>query len=75
MGWREPNHAAYLIEMTTFLKERGKKVWTEKLRDRYKEIWERHYGPMMKQRKEPPTPIPPTPIEEPPTKKTPTTPY
>lgn len=43
---REPDHAAYLAEMIAFIKRRGKKLWTEDLRNEYNAIWEKYYGPM-----------------------------
>lgn len=55
------NHKAYLEEMAAFLKRRGKKLWTEELRDEYNAIWAKHYGPL--------------PLRKTPTKETPTTPH
>jgi hypothetical protein len=56
------NHLAYLKEMAAFLKRRGKKLWTEELRDEDRAIWEKYYGPL-------------PPLRETPTRKTPTTPH
>ncbi len=58
---REPDHAAYFAEMIAFIKRRGKKLWTEDLRNEYNAIWEKYYGPM--------TPRGETPVKETPTGK------
>ncbi len=53
-------HLAYIAEMAAFLKRRGKKLWTEELRDEFRAIWAKYYGPL-------------PPLRETPVRKTPTT--
>jgi hypothetical protein len=61
MGHPEPDRKAYLAEMIAFDKRRGKKLWNEELRDEYRAIWEKYYGPL--------PPLRETPVKETPTGK------